>query len=135
MFLKQESFHSNKLKTPNYRLRTAISSFQHYNIQNTNKRKINYRHEPPHCTSKHVRQYEHQLCLFLHEPKSIFKKGKEKNFAYKRFTLQERPPLWRRAATAGAHLPNAAVKPSGFVSVLPSTGGSPTLDTAKYAKT
>lgn len=50
-------------------------------------------------------------------------------------TLQVSPPFCRRAATAGAQLPNAAVSPSGLVSVIPSTGGSPSFDTAKYAKT
>lgn len=52
-----------------------------------------------------------------------------------RRTLQLRPPAARRAANAAACLPVAAVKPSGFTSVLPSIGFSPNFATAKYTST
>mmetsp|Transcript_24933 Transcript_24933/g.78959 ORF Transcript_24933/g.78959 Transcript_24933/m.78959 type:complete len:280 (+) Transcript_24933:599-1438(+) len=50
-------------------------------------------------------------------------------------TLQLSPPALNRAAAASAHLPVAAVSPSGFMLVMPSVGASPSLATAKYTST
>ena len=41
------------------------------------------------------------------------------------------PPPCSRAANVAAHLPLAAVRPSGLVSVMPSMGDSPSLATAR----
>mmetsp|Transcript_8253 Transcript_8253/g.20868 ORF Transcript_8253/g.20868 Transcript_8253/m.20868 type:complete len:213 (+) Transcript_8253:174-812(+) len=54
------------------------------------------------------------------------------NAALSSSTWQVIPPDARRAASASAHLPFAAVRPSGLTSVMPSVGFSPSLATAKY---